>query len=141
MRKGMIVGGVGLAGLTLVLAANYHFIDGSTVRGVQVESKPSLSLSETLINLDIVGNMPMIAARAQYPMYVAKLENRIADSKFQGDSGCRNVYIGMPAEEIVPKCGRPNEVETDGENADMRWDTGVWIKTERGKVSYVLGNK
>lgn len=141
MRKGValvaVITGVGL----LTGAANFHFVYGSGVNGVKIERKPSLSLSETIINLDSVGNMPMIAARAQYPMYVAKLERQIVSAKFQSESGCRNVYIGMPAEEIVPKCGRPNETETDGENADMRWDNGVWIKTERGKVSYVLGNK
>lgn len=140
MSKKMIVGLLVAAGVLLFTGMNYHIVTGSEVSGVKFEKKLSMSLSETFINLDSVMNMPMIAARSQYPMYVAKLERLQASASQQRNSGCRNIYIGMSVEEIVPKCGRPNDTETTGTEIDMRWDTGVRIKAANGKVTYVTGN-
>lgn len=138
MHKGFLWGGVLFTvGVVLAVAANYHFVYGSEVDGITVESKPSLSLSETLINLDTLGGMPMIMARGQYPMYVTKLERRIEMQKLQSARGCHNIYVGMNISEIIPKCGQPDVLKVSGGDSDMRWDTGVRIKTSGDKVIFV----
>ena len=138
MRKGYLYGGmVAVIGLLTAVAANYHFVYGSGVSGVTIETKPSLSLSETLINMDTLGGMPMIAARANYPMYVSRLERRAAQVEMQRSRGCQNIYVGMGVTEVIPKCGQPDELNVSGGDSDLRWDSGVRIKTSGDKVTSV----
>lgn len=129
-----------LSGMLLVLAsvflfviAKFHFVYGSEVEGIQVEPKPSLSLSETLINMDALGGMPMIAARAQYPMYVARMERLLEQLEFQNARGCHHLQVGMRTVDIEPKCGRPDDVS----GSDMRWDTGLWVKVSNGVITEI----
>lgn len=136
MRKSVLWGGVLFAaGVMLAVAANYHFVYGSEVEGITVEKKPSLSLSETLINMDTLGGMPMIAASATYPMYVSKLKHRLEQLEFQNAHGCHNLYVGMQANEIVPKCGKPDMRKSSG--SDLRWDTGLRVQISNGVVTEV----
>jgi len=73
---------VGLGAMVaLAVVGNYHFIHGSTYGGPPVMPKLSWSLSETLINFDAVGNMPMIMARGNYPMFIAAWERRSEQDK------------------------------------------------------------
>ena len=139
MRKRYVL--VGFTAVAVIIAsANFHVVTGSEVSGIRLEKKPSMTLSETFVNLDSVGNMPMIAARAQYPMYVAKVERRMKAAIAQASNGCRNIYVGMLIGEIIPKCGQPDSLKTLGADAEMRWETGVHIKTSGDKVVFVNGN-
>jgi len=61
-----------LAGL-VGYAGNYHFMHGSTVSAQKLK-KVSWSLSETFINVDEVGGLPMIVARARFPLFLQAIE-------------------------------------------------------------------
>lgn len=133
MRRLLIAGAVALLGFAAV-AANYHIVYGSKVKGLTFESKPSLTFSETLVNLDIVGNMPMIAARAQYPMYVAHVEKRVHFLT----KGCGSVRVGMWRSEALERCGQPASSEQPNRLTEVfRWSDGVEIKIENGRVALI----
>lgn len=65
--------------LVLLLAAgvayagNYHFMYGSEW-SPQKLAKVSWSLSETVINVDEVAHLPLIVARARYPLFLQAWE-------------------------------------------------------------------
>lgn len=58
----------------VAFVGNYHFIYGSQV-SPQKLSKVSWSLSETIINVDEVGHLPLIVARSKYPLFLQALEH------------------------------------------------------------------
>ena len=131
MHKMLIVGGVIFASLLLFVGGKYHIVYGSTVNGPKLEAKPSFSLSETFVNLDSVGNMPLIAARAQYPMYVAGVERRIKDLTV----GCGSVKVGMWRSEALERCGKPAHTTTISTQEEaLHWKNGLMIRINGGRV-------
>lgn len=62
----LLAAGVGYAG-------NYHFMYGSQW-SPQKLAKVSWSLSETVINVDEVAHLPLIVARARYPLFLQAWE-------------------------------------------------------------------
>ncbi|ABX35853.1 hypothetical protein Daci_3215 [Delftia acidovorans SPH-1] len=141
MTKAWIVSGaVAVAALVLV-AANYHIVTGSTVSGVTFQKKMSMSLSETFVNLDSVGNMPMIVARAQYPMFVASMERAITATEDALVKACgKDIQVGMSKGVVLHRCGQPANVETEDFDVEkMRWRTGLLVHVQHGLVTYVSG--
>lgn len=138
MKKALIAVGVAATGALLLVAANYHIVTGSTVSGVSFQKKMSMSLSETFVNLDSVGNMPMIVARAQYPMFVASMERGVSALQDELKKRCgSDLAAGMALEEVIKRCGSPATVETHEDRArTMRWNTGLIVKVEDGLVTY-----
>ena len=59
--------------VAVVLLGNFHIISGSTV-GTKMVTKFSFGFSETFINTDMIGGMPWIAAKSQYPLSVKILQ-------------------------------------------------------------------
>lgn len=139
MKKALITAGAVTAAVFLVVAANYHIVTGSTVSGVTFQKKMSMSLSETFVNLDSVGNMPMIVARSQYPMFVASMERAVTALNEDPAKICgKDLQMGMTREAVVRRCGRPASTETSDTGAQtMEWATGLLVKTENNLVTYV----
>ncbi len=141
MKKVLIAASVVAAAALLLGAANYHIVTGSTVNGVSFQKKMSMSLSETFVNLDSVGNMPMIAARAQYPMFVATMERAVTALNEDPAKTCgQSLQMGMTSEAVIRRCGRPTSTDTsEAGDQTMEWDTGLMVKTEKNLVTYVSG--
>jgi hypothetical protein len=75
-RRSPILGLVALGCAAAILVGycgNYHFVYGSKVPFQKV-TKVSWSLSEVLVNFDEVGGLPLIVARARYPLLLQALE-------------------------------------------------------------------
>lgn len=141
MKKALIAtGAIAVAALVLV-AANYHIVTGSTVSGVTFQKKMSMSLSETFVNLDSVGNMPMIVARAQYPMFVASMERAITATEDALVKACgKDIQVGMTRDAVIRRCGRPANTESSETGAQtMEWTSGLMVKTENNLVTHVSG--
>lgn len=141
MKKVLIAAFAVAAAVFLVVAANYHIVTGSTVSGATFQKKMSMSLSETFVNLDSVGNMPMIVARAQYPMFVASMERAMTALNEDPAKTCgKDLQMGMTREAVVRRCGRPASTDTSDTGAQtMEWATGLLVKTENNLVTYVSG--
>jgi len=54
-------------------AGKFHFIYGAHVT-LQKLPKVSWSLAETVVNVDEVGGLPMLVARAKYPLFLRAVE-------------------------------------------------------------------
>ena len=138
MKKALIAtGAIAVAALVLV-AANYHIVTGSTVSGVTFQKKMSMSLSETFVNLDSVGNMPMIVARAQYPMFVASMERGVAAVQKAIVKSCSDLAPGMYRSEALDLCGKPGHVDSVAAGEEiMHWDNGLMVKVQSGRITFV----
>jgi hypothetical protein len=66
--------------VAVVVAGNFHFVNGSLLGGFKVMPKVSWSLSETFVNSDQVGNLPGFMARSQYPLFLAALERKQSEN-------------------------------------------------------------
>lgn len=60
--------------LVILITGKYHFVHGSTYTGDFIISKVSFSFSETFINTDQIMNVPVIAAKSNWPLAVAALQ-------------------------------------------------------------------
>jgi hypothetical protein len=138
MRKfGIAVAGAAVA-LGVWSAGSYHFVHGSNVSGVQVVPKPSFSLSETLINMDAVGNMPMIAARSQYPMFIAEMTSRSANGASVDRGPCGRIYSGMMYSQVELICGAPTSVGHSSNGAQTYYfASGVVATVENNLITSV----
>ncbi len=141
MKKAWIAACAAASFGALLLAANYHIVTGSTVSGVSLQKKMSMSLSETFVNLDSVGNMPMIVARAQYPMFVASMEQAVAALNEDPAATCaKDLKTGMTRDDVIRRCGRPSSTDTAETGAQsMEWNSGLVVKTEGNAVTYISG--
>ena len=94
--------------LSLTLAGKYHVLYGDAAHGMDVIPKISWSLSETFVNIDALGNMPMLFARAQYPLTVAALARRANERGLEKDlSVARKLAQGMDMEQVARIMGAP----------------------------------
>lgn len=139
-----IVAGVAVSLLAGSVLGNNHFMTGSQVSGIAVQPKLSFSFSETFINLDTVMNMPAIAARAQYPMFVAMLE---ATGRIEPPAPVRpattgtplrsisDVKIGMTRTQVVLLLGPPEHVDQPGGGTEiLSWRGGGMVSIQNGQV-------
>ena len=133
---------LGIAAAALLWAAgSYHVVTGSHVQGVVFERKLSYSLSETFVNTDVVLNLPMIAARAQYPMYVAKLEKAVPpEAKTVHPTGSvSDIEPGMTRGQVVILLGPPDHTDYPGAGAEiLTWNSGGMVRLQDGKVVSAL---
>lgn len=124
-KRAFIFFGGAVAVVSLVAwSANYHFIYGSDVSGIRVQKKLSPSLSETIVNLDAVGAMPMVVARAQYPLFIESLLR--SSTPKSASTPCHKIYEGMMYSQAEELCGRPDIVgnSSNGEQT-YYWPSGV----------------
>jgi hypothetical protein len=134
---------VAISSLTLV-AMNYHFVTGSKVSGVRILPKLSWPLSETLINEDAVMNMPMIAVRAQYPLYMAQLANSARDAKREPDLSAERVGSlkpGMKTYQAYDLLGKPQKRVTAGQTDLLIYEAplaGNSVTIEVSNDGYIL---
>lgn len=65
-----------IAGTFLVcfFYGEFHFVHGSTYTGKSIIPKVSFSFSETFVNTDQILNVPVIAAKSNWPLAVAALQ-------------------------------------------------------------------
>ncbi len=135
-----IASGAAVAAL-LWAAGSYHVVTGSHVQGVAFERKLSYSLSEIFVNTDAVMNMPLIAARAQYPMYVAKLEKAVppAAKTVHATGNISDIEPGMTRAQVVIVLGPPDHTDYPGAGAEiLTWNSGGMVRLQDGKVMSAL---
>lgn len=99
---------IGAAGALLFASGFVHIVHGEAL-GFHVWRKVSWSLSETVVNSDVVANLPMFMARSQYPLLMGKLE-QIREGFDQPGFTQRNfgrVHIGMQLGEVRALLGEP----------------------------------
>jgi len=99
-----------------VLVGNYHVLTGDAVGGLKVIPKVSWSLSESFVNVDALGNMPAIFARAQYPLLMVALAKmgRLAGSEKDLSDVRSKVQIGMTESQVYSSFGYPTEKQPIG---------------------------
>ena len=76
-KQGWATKGAVLALLVAVFlgyAGNFHFVYGQNIVMRKVD-KVSWSLSEIVVNLDEVNNLPAFVARARYPLFIEAMKN------------------------------------------------------------------
>lgn len=115
-----VIAGLVLALGALLFAANYHIIYGSDVSGINLQKKLSPSLSETIVNLDAVGGMPMLVARSQYPLFTEALVRKVNSVKKDDKGPCGKIYAGMLYPQAEALCGRP-EVMGNSSNGEQTY--------------------
>lgn len=141
MRKSLFVAAALAALGAVYVGLSYHIVTGSTVSGVSLQKKPSLTFSETFVNMDSVGNMPLIAARSQYPMFVSSMERGVAALHRELSKSCSDVAVGMYRSQVLDLCGRPDHTDSvaDGEEV-MHWSGGLMVKVKDGRTAFVSGH-
>ena len=133
----------------IYLAGGQHFVYGSTVP-IQMIKKLSWSLSETVINFDRVGNMPMIVARASYPMFLAAMEreesavkraiennNQPLPSNLFATGAMNKIKKNTSREDVIGILGEP-----DSRIGPFANDSGIFVETffYNGAVSIIFYN-
>lgn len=138
MSKALLAGAGVIAVAAVLVAANYHIVTGSTVDGVKFHEKMSMTLSETFVNIDSVANMPPIAARTHYPMYLASLDRGIAEFQKATAKSCANLSPGTYRNEVIDLCGKPTHVDSVAPGEEiMHWDNGLMVKAQGGRITFV----
>jgi hypothetical protein len=100
-----------VAAILVAVGGNFTFLTGSQV-GFKVLRKVSFSLSEVWVNLDEMGNMPAILARARYPLTLEALTRRAIASGAEPDLSTdqtTRLRAGMTRIEVQEILGRPNK--------------------------------
>jgi len=142
--KPTTIAGLCAAVVTVAAASNFHIVRGSNNHLGTFIPKVSWSLSETLINLDEVGNLPAIAARSQYPLFMAALERDISASSRPAFTRSRleRILVGMGQAEVEGILGKPDHSYGDpgkeetvtyfdsisGTSATLKYDTYQLMK-------------
>lgn len=119
MKKWQAFGVALAAGIMMAAAGNWHVVHGSDAP-IRLVRKISWSLSELIVNTDQLGNMPMIFARSQYPLFLAVLERdgkarqeareaiRAADDNPQAIAKIKSIDKGFSRATVIQLLGEPD---------------------------------
>ena len=126
MKKWVVAVSVVLGAVVLFTASKYHLVYGSDISGIKIQKKLSPSLSETIVNFDAVGGMPMLVARAQYPLFTEALMRSAKGAQGPSGSECRKIYAGMQYPQAEVLCGAPSIIGNSSDGSQTYyWPGGV----------------